>query len=69
MDNSNIPYTKEIFDALCLRYEEPNDNCRWDHPLFVIFPEDVLNFEGIYDALFSSKPLPPNQSTQNVSKI
>ncbi|XP_017473080.1 PREDICTED: protein KTI12 homolog [Rhagoletis zephyria] len=38
VDNSNVPYTREIFDALCMRYEEPHGNCRWDSPLFVVFP-------------------------------
>ncbi|XP_053951589.1 protein KTI12 homolog [Anastrepha ludens] len=62
---SNVPYTREIFDALCMRYEEPHGNCRWDSPLFVVFPDDSLDFEAIYGALYESKPLPPNQSTQN----
>lgn len=65
LNNSDIPYTREIFDALCMRYEEPHGNCRWDSPLFVVFPEDKLNFDEIFDAIYSSKPLPPNQSTQN----
>ncbi|XP_037931430.1 protein KTI12 homolog, partial [Teleopsis dalmanni] len=65
LNNSCVPYTKEIFSALCMRYEEPHGNCRWDSPLFVVFPEDKLNFDGIHSALFESKPLPPNQSTQN----
>ncbi|XP_017462370.1 PREDICTED: protein KTI12 homolog, partial [Rhagoletis zephyria] len=65
VDNSNVPYTREIFDALCMRYEEPHGNCRWDSPSFVVFPDDALNLETIYGALYESKPLPPNQSTQN----
>lgn len=68
VDNSNVPYTREIFDALCMRYEEPHGNCRWDSPLFVVFPDDALDLEAIYGALYESKPLPPNQSTQNVNK-
>lgn len=64
-DNSNVPYTREIFDALCMRFEEPHGNCRWDSPLFVVFPDDTLDLEAIYSALYESKPLPPNQSTQN----
>lgn len=65
LNNSNVPYTREIFDALCMRFEEPHGNCRWDKPLFVVFPEDQLDFEGVYSALFDSAPLPPNMSTQN----
>ncbi|XP_067636386.1 protein KTI12 homolog isoform X2 [Eurosta solidaginis] len=65
VDNSNVPYSREIFDALCMRFEEPHGNCRWDSPLFVVFPDDTLDFGAIYSALYESKPLPPNQSTQN----
>nr|XP_013101308.1 unnamed protein product [Stomoxys calcitrans] len=65
LDNSNVPYSKEIFNGLCMRFEEPHGNCRWDSPLFVSFPDDELEFESIFSALFESKPLPPNQSTQN----
>lgn len=67
LDNSNIPYSREIFEGLCMRFEEPHGNCRWDSPLFVAFPDDTLEFEAIFSALFESKPLPPNLSTQNVS--
>ncbi|XP_022223792.1 protein KTI12 homolog [Drosophila obscura] len=65
LNNSNVPYTREIFDALCMRYEEPNSNSRWDSPLTVALPEDKLDVEGIYKALYETAPLPPNQSTQN----
>lgn len=65
LNNSGVPYTREIFDALCMRFEEPHGNCRWDKPLFVVFPEDQLDFEGVYSALFDCAPLPPNMSTQN----
>uniref|UniRef100_W8BBA7 Protein KTI12 homolog n=1 Tax=Ceratitis capitata TaxID=7213 RepID=W8BBA7_CERCA len=65
VDNSDVPYTREIFDALCMRFEEPHGNCRWDSPLFVIFPDDTLDLEAMFSALYESKPLPPNQSTQN----
>lgn len=65
--NSLVPYTKEIFDALILRYEEPNANSRWDAPLFTIIPEMTLKLEDIHSALYEKKPPPPNQATQNVS--
>ncbi|XP_030378786.1 protein KTI12 homolog [Scaptodrosophila lebanonensis] len=64
-NNSNVPYTREVFDALCMRYEEPSSNNRWDSPLVVLMPEDSLDKEAIYNALYETKPLPPNQSTQN----
>lgn len=65
--NSIVPYTREIFDALCLRYEEPIANNRWDSPLFTILPETEIPFEDIYSALYERKPPPPNLATQNVS--
>ncbi|XP_030567986.1 protein KTI12 homolog [Drosophila novamexicana] len=65
LNNSNVPYTREIFDALCMRYEEPHSNSRWDSPLYVALPEDSIDLEGIYKSLFETQPLPPNQSTQN----
>lgn len=65
--NSIVPYTREIFDALCLRYEEPIANNRWDSPLFTILPESQIPFEDICSALYERKPPPPNLATQNVS--
>lgn len=65
-NNSNVPYTREIFDALCMRYEEPHSNSRWDSPLVVALPEDTIDWEGIYKSLFETQPLPANKSTQNV---
>lgn len=66
VNNSDVPYTREIFDALCMRYEEPQSNNRWDSPLVVALPEDALDVEAIYKSLYETRPLPPNQSTQNV---
>lgn len=68
LDNSSVPYTREIFDALTLRYEEPIPNNRWDSPLFTLIGDMELNKDDIFAALFEKKPPPPNQSTQNVSK-
>lgn len=67
-DNSLVPYTREIFDALILRYEEPIANNRWDKPLFTILTESQIPFEDVYSALYEMKPPPPNLATQNVSK-
>lgn len=58
-------YSKEIFDALWLRFEEPISTNRWDSPLFAVTPEDNLNLEEIYEALYEKKPPQANQSTQN----
>lgn len=48
------------------RFEEPNQNNRWDSPLFTVQPDDELDLEAVYKVLFEKKPPPPNMSTQNV---
>lgn len=67
--NSLVPYTREIFDALILRFEEPNANNRWDSPMFTILPDTKINLDDVYSALYEKKPPPPNQATQNVSTL
>ncbi|KAL0273735.1 UNVERIFIED_CONTAM: hypothetical protein PYX00_006344 [Menopon gallinae] len=64
--DSSDHYTREVFDALIQRYEEPIGTNRWDSPLFTFLSNDTneRSFDGIYDALYSRKPPPPNQSTQ-----
>lgn len=57
-------YSREIFDGLVMRYETPNNNNRWDSPLFTISPDDELKFEEIYNALYLAKAPKPNLSTQ-----
>lgn len=69
LTNSSLPYTRECFDGLCMRYEEPQSTCRWDNPLFIVYPNDHLDLDAIYNALFERVRLVPNQSTQNVSSI
>lgn len=66
IDNSTIPYSREIFDALILRYEEPIANNRWDSPLFTILADSTSPFDDISAAIFERKPPPPNLATQNV---
>ncbi|KAK9694648.1 Chromatin associated protein KTI12 [Popillia japonica] len=58
-------YDRSVFDALLMRYEEPDGKNRWDSPLFVTFPDRVLEFEEISKALLGKKAPPPNMSTQN----
>ncbi|ELU04578.1 hypothetical protein CAPTEDRAFT_178515 [Capitella teleta] len=58
-------YTKEIFDALVMRFEAPENRNRWDSPLFLLNPEDELPSEAICDALIRKKAPPPNLSTQS----
>lgn len=64
-ENEEEKYDINTFDALLMRYEEPNGSNRWDSPLFMIFPEQELDKEAIYISLFKKKPPKPNMSTQN----
>lgn len=68
-NNSVVPYDEQVFEGLCQRFEEPNENCRWDKPLFVSYPNENLMFEEIDSVLFKGKKLSPNLSTLNVSNI
>lgn len=58
-------YSNDTYNALVMRYEEPNGRNRWDSPLFTIHPEDTVPYEAINDALFNKKLPTPNLSTQN----
>ncbi|KAK7862666.1 hypothetical protein R5R35_009239 [Gryllus longicercus] len=60
----NEQYSEEVFNALYLRFEEPDSRNRWDTPLFVVNPGDDLPLSDVSSALFERKPPPPNQSTQ-----
>lgn len=64
--DSASQYEREVFDALIQRYEEPFGTNRWDSPLFTFLSNDTnkRSFDAVYDALYSRKPPPPNQSTQ-----
>lgn len=59
-------YSKEVFDALCLRYEYPEGKNRWDAPLFVAQIDKPLALEEISQTLFKTKAPKANKSTQNV---
>lgn len=58
-------YEKDVFDALCMRFEAPDSRNRWDSPLFTVQPDDNLPVEAIYDALLLRKAPPAHQSTQS----
>ena len=58
-------YNSDILDGLFMRFEPPNDQNRWDNPLFLLQKDDATPCDAINDALFSRKPPPPNQATQN----
>lgn len=66
-ENGEEKYTRETFDALNMRYEDPDSKNRWDAPLFVVQSNGELDFKTISESLFDKKPPPPNMSTQNVS--
>ncbi|CAG8606052.1 2446_t:CDS:2, partial [Acaulospora colombiana] len=57
-------YETSLFDELVSRFEEPDDRNRWDSPLFtVIYDDEALPLEGIWDAVIVRKAKPPNLST------
>ena len=60
----NERYTQDIFDALVMRFEEPDSRNRWDSPLFTVTTETELDLEAVYKSLFERSAKPPNQSTQ-----
>ncbi|KAF5276564.1 hypothetical protein FQA39_LY18580 [Lamprigera yunnana] len=62
--NTNIAWNYS--EAREEQYEEPIEKNRWDSPLFMVFPEQILDMKPIYECLFEKKPPPPNQSTQNL---
>lgn len=61
--NDRHKYTEEVLDALCMRFEAPESNKRWDSPLFTITEGNPLDFESVYNALYKRSAPPPNQST------
>ena len=58
-------YSPDLLDALVMRFEQPDSRNRWDSPLFVVCPGDLLPASDICAALFQRKPPAPNQSTQS----
>ena len=58
-------YPKDIFEELLLRYEEPNNQARWDSPLFTVGPEGDGKDEWaqILAALLGNVLRPPSMST------
>jgi len=59
-------YSREIFDALVMRFEAPDGRNRWDSPLFTIQSDDELPFKEIAASLYERKAPKPNQSTQSL---
>lgn len=57
-------YSDEVYEALALRFEEPDSRNRWDSPLFTVQTSDNLPLDDIFSSLCSRRAPPPNQSTQ-----
>lgn len=56
----------ELIKQLAMRYEEPNQDLKWDSPLFTIIsddPSETLPLDEIWDALVLKRPPPPNAAT------
>ncbi|CUM68139.1 uncharacterized protein PRCAT00005856001 [Priceomyces carsonii] len=59
-------WNDDIIRQLDMRYEEPNNNSRWDSPLYTIVPEDEnekLQIDDIWDTIVMKKAPPPNAAT------
>jgi protein KTI12 len=55
------------FDELVSRFEEPDDQNRWDSPLFTVLYDDAeVPYDSIWDAVINKRPKPPNLSTVSV---
>ncbi|KAF8647093.1 hypothetical protein AX16_006927 [Volvariella volvacea WC 439] len=62
-------YPPETLDALTMRFEEPNSMVRWDAPLFtILWNEETIPSDGIWDAIMKGAIKPPNVGALNVSK-
>lgn len=59
-------YSRSIFDALIMRYEDPDPKNRWDSPLFYSYLDKELDLKAVSDCLFLKKPPPKNMATENV---
>lgn len=62
----NDKWDPELIKQLHMRYEEPNNNNRWDSPLFTIisdFKDEKLPVNEIWEALVLKKAPPPNAAT------
>jgi len=60
---NNEKYQTDVLDGLCMRFEPPDSNKRWDSPLFTVTNETSLSFEEVSDSLYKRSAPPPNQST------
>lgn len=64
--NKQNKWDPEVIQQLHMRYEEPNNDSRWDSPLFTIvadYDKEELPVDEIWDALVLKKAPPPNAAT------
>lgn len=59
-------YNRSVFDALIMRYEEPDSKNKWDSPLFRVYSNGIIDFMSVSDCLLLKKAPPRNMSTENV---
>lgn len=54
----------DLLKQMIMRYEEPNNQNRWDSPLFnVAYNDETLPFNEIWDAIVMAKTQKPNNAT------
>jgi len=64
-----ISYAPETLENLLVRFEEPSSMVRWDSPLFtLLWSEDRIPGEGIWQAVTAGNVKPPNAGTQAVPR-
>ncbi|KAL0575598.1 kti12, chromatin associated [Marasmius crinis-equi] len=62
-------YSDATLENLFLRYEEPSSMVRWDSPLFtILWSDEAVPGEQIWEAITSGNIKPPNSGTQAVAK-
>ena len=59
----NVKYNEDVLNGLFMRFEPPDNNKRWDSPLFTITQETPLDMNKVNDCLYNRSAPPPNQST------
>ncbi len=57
-------YNPTVFEDVSKRLEEPNEQKKWDHPLFIVKPDDPLPSSAIFAALYDPSKAPkPSAAT------
>jgi len=61
--DQTLRYTTAIFEDLIRRLEVPNEQKRWDHPLFTIRENDIFPVQDIVQVLLKGKSVQPSTAT------